>query len=163
MLCQFLLYNKGTQLYVYMSYVPSLLALPPTYLTHVSSQSNQLNALCFTAASHQLSILHVVVYTCQSYSPSSSHPSLPLRCPHLFSASMSLFLPCTLIHLCATCLWEAKEREVSRGLQLFLTELPSFSWQQTELLTPETKLSPARPFKFTASKFLTFSYFTRPL
>ena len=58
----------------------------------------------YTAGSYQLSILYKLVYTCQSQSPSSSHHSPcsyfpPLVSIHLFSTSVSLFLPCKPVHL----------------------------------------------------------------
>ena len=37
-----------------------------------SPQSIQSSSLCYTAGSHQLSILYIVVYICQSQSPNSS-------------------------------------------------------------------------------------------
>ena len=36
----------------------------------------QWSSLCYTAGSYQLSILYILVYTCQSESPSSSHHPL---------------------------------------------------------------------------------------
>ena len=80
MLCQFLLYNKVNQLYVYMyPHIPSLLRFPPTLpippLQVVTKHRADL-PLCYAAASHQLSILHLVVYLCQCYSLTS--PQLPL-------------------------------------------------------------------------------------
>ena len=68
MLCQFLLYNKVNQLYVYIyTHISSLLRLSPTLPIHPSrwSQSTELNSPCDAAASHQLFILHLVVYICQ--------------------------------------------------------------------------------------------------
>ena len=54
-----------------------------------------------TAGSYQLSILYILVYICQSQSPSSSpHPHFPPLVPiRLFSTSVSLFLPCKPVHL----------------------------------------------------------------
>ena len=74
---------------------PSWASLPPS-LSHPSrsSQSTELISLCYVAASHQPTILHLVEYICQCYShftpaslsqPMSSSP---------FSMSTSLFLPC---------------------------------------------------------------------
>ena len=78
-LCQFLLYDEVNQLYVY---IPFLLDLLPTSIPPPrSSQSTKLSSLCYTIASQQLSILHMVVYTCQSQSPHLSHPPL-LPCVH---------------------------------------------------------------------------------
>ena len=57
---------------------PSCVSLPPS-LSHSSrwSQSTELISLCQAAASHQLSILHLVVYICQCYSLTSSQLTLP--------------------------------------------------------------------------------------
>ena len=52
------------------SLIPSLQVIPE----HRSS-------LCHTAASHQLSVVHTVVWISQRSSPSSSHPPFPLPCP----------------------------------------------------------------------------------
>ena len=87
MLCQLLLYDKVNQLYVYI-YLLTLGPLShPTPTSHPSksSQSTKLSYLCYTAASHQLSILHMVVYMCQCYSLSSSHP-----CPQVHSLCLCL-------------------------------------------------------------------------
>ena len=73
------------QLYVYTyPHIPSLLCLPPTLcippsVSHPSrwSQSTKLISLCDAAASHWLSILHLVVYVCQCYSLTSSQLTLP--------------------------------------------------------------------------------------
>ena len=58
---------------------PSFISLPPS-LSHPSrwSQSSKLISLCYAAASHLLSILHLVVYICQCYSLTSSQLTLPL-------------------------------------------------------------------------------------
>ena len=88
MVCQFLLYNKVNQLYIYIyPHISSLLASPscPPYLSHPSrwSQSTELISLCYAAASHQLSILHLVVYIATlSLRPSLPFPSL---CPQVHS------------------------------------------------------------------------------
>ena len=57
---------------------PSWSSLPPS-LSHPSrwSQSNELISLCYTAASHYLSILHLVVYISPCYSLTSSRLTLP--------------------------------------------------------------------------------------
>ena len=48
------------------TYITSLLSLPPLPLFHPSrsSQSARLGSLCYIAASHQLSVLHIAVYIC---------------------------------------------------------------------------------------------------
>ena len=59
-------------------YIPSILSLPPITPSHPSrsSQSPRLSSLCYTSASHWLSILHMVMYMCQCYSLNSSYPLL---------------------------------------------------------------------------------------
>ena len=95
MLCQFLLYNEVNQLYVYIyPHIPSLLSLSPTLLSHPSrsSQSIKLISLCYTAASHQLSILHLVVYIRRCYSFTSSQlPHPPHPCPQVHSLCLRLY------------------------------------------------------------------------
>ena len=92
---------------------PSCVSLPPS-LSHPSrwTQSPELISLCYVAASHQLSILHLVVYKCQCCSLTSSQltlpspltlllpPSLPFPSPSSspFSTSVSLFLSCPQVH-----------------------------------------------------------------
>ena len=76
MLCQFPLYNKVNQLYVYIyPHMSSLFCLPPTLrisaLQVVTKHRADLPVLC--TASHQLSILHLVVYICPCHSLTSSH------------------------------------------------------------------------------------------
>ena len=98
-LCQFLLYSEMNQLCVYMYPHPlghpSHPPIPPSNPSHPSrsSQSTELSSLCYTAASHWLSILHMVVYTCHSQPLIS--PNIPLypSCSCLFFTSASLFLP----------------------------------------------------------------------
>ena len=80
MVCQFLLYNKVNQLYIYIyPHISSLLHLPRPSLSHPSrwSQSTKLISLCYAAASHWLSILHLVVYICPCRSLTSSQLTLP--------------------------------------------------------------------------------------
>ena len=103
--CQFLLYNKVNQPYAYIyPHIPSLLSLPPTPSSHPSksSQITELISLCYAVASHQLSILHLVVYICQCYSPfAPAFPSSPVPVSSSpFSTSASLFLPCHQVHQC---------------------------------------------------------------
>ena len=81
--------------YVYI--YPLLLEPPPHHPLSRSPQSTELSSLCCTAASHQLSILHVVAYACQCRSlclipsrPGSTGP---------FATSASLFLPCNEVQL----------------------------------------------------------------
>ena len=95
MLCQFLLYNKVNQLYVYIyHHIPSLLRLPPTLpISPLQSQSTELISLCIAAASHQLSILYLVVYICQSYSLNSSHLTHPLLHVRKSVLYVCIFIP----------------------------------------------------------------------
>ena len=69
-MCQFLLYSKVNQPYVYM-YFP----LPWISFPFRSPQSIKQSSFCYTVGSHQLSILYIVMYVCQSQSPSPSHPT----------------------------------------------------------------------------------------
>ena len=55
-------------------------ALSPLFQTSFpfrSPQSTEQSSLCYTIGSHQLSILYIVVYICQSQSPNSSYPPFP--------------------------------------------------------------------------------------
>ena len=77
------------------TYSPSLLDLPPTPPSHSSRspQSTEQSSLCYTAGSHQLSVLHMAVHIRQSQSPNSSHhhhhfPPLVSIC--LLSTSVSI-------------------------------------------------------------------------
>ena len=60
---------------------PSFVSLPPS-LSHPSrwSQSTELISLCYVAASHQLSILHLVVFISPCHSLTSSQLTLPPPC-----------------------------------------------------------------------------------
>ena len=93
MLCQFLLYNKVNQLYIPIS-PPSCVSLPPS-LSHPSrwSQRTELISLCYVAASHQLSILHLVLYICPCHSLTLSQLTLPS--PHVFKSILyvCVFIP----------------------------------------------------------------------
>ena len=75
-LCQFLLYSKANQLYVYI--YPLFFGFP-SHLGHHRALSS---SLCYTVGSHQLSILYIVsiVYICQSPSPNSSPSPYPYVC-----------------------------------------------------------------------------------
>ena len=84
----FLLYNKVNQLYIYtFPYLlpPASPSLPPS-LSHPSrwSQSTELISLCYAVASHQLSILHLVMYICPCHSLTLSHLTLPP--PHILKS-----------------------------------------------------------------------------
>ena len=101
MVYQFLIYNKANQLYIYICPdLSSLLHLPPSLppsLSHPSrwSQSTELISLCYAPASHQLSILHLVVYICPCHSLCHSLPfPLPVSSSPFSSRSVSLFPPC---------------------------------------------------------------------
>ena len=65
---------------------PSWASLPSS-LSHPSrsSQSTELISLCYAAASHQPTILHLVVYICQCY----SHFALP---PHVLKSIFYVYL-----------------------------------------------------------------------
>ena len=100
-LCQFLLYNKVNQPYAYIyPHIPSLLNLPPILpIPPLQVVANtKLISPCYDAASHQLTILHLVVYICRCYSHfAPASPSHPVSSSP-FSMSTSLFLPCHQVH-----------------------------------------------------------------
>ena len=102
MLCQFLLLNKVNHLYVYIyHHIPSSCGSLPPSLSHAArwSQSTELISLCYAADSHQLSILHLVVYICQCYSLTLSQITLLIPVSSSpFSMSASLFLSCPWLH-----------------------------------------------------------------
>ena len=84
MVFQFLLYNKVNQLYVYIyPHIPSLSRVPPTLPIpprQVVTKHRADLPLCYGAASHQLSILHLVVYICPCHSLTLSQLTLPPPC-----------------------------------------------------------------------------------
>ena len=124
MLCQYLLYNKVNQLYVYIyPHVPSLLRLPPSSLSHPSrwTQSTELISLCYAAASHQLAILHSVVYICPCHSLTSSQLPLPCLCPQVPSLGLRLY-SCPATRLISTTFLDSKYmRQHTVFVFLFLT------------------------------------------
>ena len=73
---------------------PSWVYLPPS-LSHSSSwsQSTELISLCYAAASHWLSILHLVVYICPCHSLTLSQLTLPP--PHVLKSILyvCVFIP----------------------------------------------------------------------
>ena len=85
-LCRFLPYSNT-------NHTPSVLSLPPFPASHTStsSQSTRLGSPCYTKTSHQLPTLHTVVYLCWCYSPHSSHPLLPPRCPQVHPLHLPLW------------------------------------------------------------------------
>ena len=100
MVCQFLLYNKVNQLYVYIyPHIPSLCVSLPPSLSHPFrwSQSTELISLCYAAASHQLFILHLVVYIYPCHSLTSSQLTLPT--PHVLKSILyvCVFIPVLLL------------------------------------------------------------------
>ena len=71
---------------------PSWCSLPlpsPPHPTPLGCHRSPPWALCYTAASHRLSISHAVTYMFQGYSFGSSHPLLPALCT-----------------VCYVCIWE---------------------------------------------------------
>ena len=65
---------------------------PPHSHPSRSSQSNELSYLCYTATSHWLSVLHMVVYICQCQSLSWFPPLLTLLCPQVHFLYLCLCL-----------------------------------------------------------------------
>ena len=113
MLCWFLLYNNVNQpqVYIYpLPLEPSSHTPHPTPLGHhrtLELRARVQSSLCYIAASHQLSISHMVMYTCQCYYLNSCHPLLPPLCPQVHSlhiSSLSLEIgsfPCAVFN----CVW----------------------------------------------------------
>ena len=96
MLCQFLLYNKMNRIDINIyPHISSLLRLPPPSLSHPSrwSQSTKMIFLCYVAASHQLAILHLVVYICPCHSLTSSQLTLPPPCVLKSILYICVFIP----------------------------------------------------------------------
>lgn len=60
------------------------LSAPPSHPSRPPLRT-ELSSLCHTAASHQLSVLHMVVYMRQCYSLNLSLPPLPTLCPQVCS------------------------------------------------------------------------------
>ena len=95
--CQFLLYNKVNQLYMYI--YPHISSLPSS-LSHPSrwSQSTELISLCYAAASHYLFYIWQCIYV---HATLSLRPSLYFPLPlssSPFSMSASLFLSFPQVH-----------------------------------------------------------------
>ena len=97
MVCQFLLYNKVNQLYIYIyPHISYLLRLPPShplYTTPLGGHKPPIS-LCYAAASHQLSILCLVVYICPCHSLTLSQ--LTLLLPHILKSILQqicIFIP----------------------------------------------------------------------
>ena len=67
----------------------------PASISHPSrwSQSTELISLCYTAASHQPSILHLVVYICPCHSLTSSQPTPPSPCVLKSTFHVCVFIP----------------------------------------------------------------------
>ena len=100
-MCQFLLYKKVNQLYVYIYPIspPSCVSLPPL-LSHPSrwSQSIKLISLCYAAASHQLFYIWQCIYFSATLSLRPSLPS-PHSTPLLKSILQCVFiLSCPQVH-----------------------------------------------------------------
>ena len=75
-------------MYVYI-YTHRLPLEPPTPIPPLQViTEGQLGSLSCIATSHQLSILHMMVYMCQFYSLKSSHPLHPPLCPQVLSVCL---------------------------------------------------------------------------
>ena len=85
--------NTVTQISSNCTYIPSLLRLPPLLPTHPSrsSSSTGLDSLCHITVSHQLSVLHRIMYRCWCYFLHSSYPLLLLMGPQVHSLHGRLY------------------------------------------------------------------------
>ena len=131
MLCQFLLYNKVNQPYVYIYPIspPSCASLPPS-LSHPSrwSQSTELTSLCYVAASHQLTILHYIgsIYASMllSLCPSFPLPQPMSSSPFCMSADLDIFEEYRpvgyLCYYCSCLVWFGNNSDGSGQAYLFL-------------------------------------------
>ena len=72
MLCQFQVYSKVNQPYVYIYLLFFQILFPYRQL-----QSTEQSSLCYTVGPYQLSILYIVVCICQSQSPNLSFLPFP--------------------------------------------------------------------------------------
>ena len=100
MMCQFLLYNKVNQAYIYIYMFPYFFPLAsPSLAPSLSyssrwSQNTELISLCYAAASHQLCILRLVVYICPCHFLTLSQLTIPP--PHILKSILQqvcIFLP----------------------------------------------------------------------
>ena len=73
---------------------PSCISLPHS-ISHPSrwTQSTELISLCYAAASHQLAILHLVLYICPCHSLTSSQLTLPPPCVLRSILYLCVFIP----------------------------------------------------------------------
>ena len=93
MLYWFLTYNDVNQPKIY---ICPLLLEPPAHCSMPSYpsrllQRTGLSSLCYKATSHQLSILYMIMYMFQCYSPNSSQPLLPPLCPQVCPLCLRLY------------------------------------------------------------------------
>ena len=96
MLCQFLLYNKVNQLYVYIyPHIPSLLRLPPTIPIppHQVVTKHRADHPVLSSCFPLESILHLVVYICQCYSLTSSQLTLASPTVLKFILYVCVYIP----------------------------------------------------------------------
>ena len=98
----FLLIFIGVQLLYNVVLVPAVqpgesaicIHISPLWISFAlrSPQSIAQSSLCYTVGSHQLSILYIVVYICQSQTPNSFCPSLfPPWYPYICSLHLCLY------------------------------------------------------------------------
>ena len=91
--------NVMSHNYLYIDMHPFPFESPSPFPSHTSrlSQDARLCSLCHVAASHQLSVLHMIEYICQCYFFNWSFPLLPSLYPHVCSLRLHLhFLPASL-------------------------------------------------------------------
>ena len=77
-LCQFLVYSKVTQSYIYIHYFLHII------FYHVLSQETGYSSLCCTVGPHCLSILNTIVCIYQPQTPHPSHSLPPTLANHKY-------------------------------------------------------------------------------
>ena len=88
MLCQFQVYSKVNQLYIYI--YPLFFSFFQSLFPYSPLRSIEQSSLCYPVGLYQLSVLYLVVGTDQSHSPSLPSPPYSLATRILFSTSVTI-------------------------------------------------------------------------
>ena len=87
-----------TCLIISLRYIPEVILMDRMHVSIFVFKMHRLKNF-FLYSRFLLAISYMLVYVCQSQSPNSSPYIPPLVSIHLFSTSVSLFLPCNVVHL----------------------------------------------------------------